>query len=205
MTHSGREISCDSPPFSVFNVDMELTQRENRLRTLLSQCSCCNMYQLPINYHECLKTQYLKGFPLNSPIVCEKCCLISEQERIIHFLNDQIHELSATVERLRSIRSIENEIDMSLIDTFNTGDHFQNQSLSDLTSINVANSNTVLPSNNNITKSDNANDTIESLSNQFSMCKISENKPCLAENSTLGSIEPSLPSESSVTTEGAIT
>ena len=53
------------------------------------------------------------GFPELSMAVCGNCCIISEQEEAIEFLNDQIHELSNTLQTWRNIRSIENEIDVS--------------------------------------------------------------------------------------------
>ena len=85
----------------------------NKLRTLLILCPVCKMYKLPENTMEVLGDQLKNGFPVIPASVCKKCCLISEQEEAIDFLNDQIHELTNTVERWRNIRSIEQEIDVS--------------------------------------------------------------------------------------------
>ena len=71
------------------------------------------MYELPGNPEVYLKQQLNKGFPLSEMTICRKCCLISEQQETIRFLNDQIYKLSASVQRLRDIRSMEKEIDES--------------------------------------------------------------------------------------------
>ena len=124
------DINNDGAQISVIDVNAGLDQ-QHKLRTLLDQCSSCNMFELPRSYHECLHSQYLKGFPVTPPIICEKCRLISEQEGAIQLLNNQIHELTATVKQLRDIRSIEKEIDLSLVGTHDWGDYRQDQTIPD--------------------------------------------------------------------------
>ena len=101
---------------TVVDVDgNDMTVPESNLRTLLIQCPCCDMFKLPDLPEGYLYDQFIKGFPLMAKEVCEKCIIVSEQKEAIDFLNDQIHELTTTVEKLRAIRDIENEIEQSFI------------------------------------------------------------------------------------------
>ena len=113
---------------TIINAEGNSSLLENKLRTLLIQCPCCSMYTLPDNTLNYLHIQYVNGFPLNEMSVCSKCCIISEQKQAIDFLNSQICDLTATVDQLRDIRSIEKEIDASLsfIDPHVGNDTFAN-------------------------------------------------------------------------------
>ena len=95
------------------NADDNFSHLENKLRTLLICCPSCKMFKLPEDARNVLQCQYQKGFPAIPMSVCENCCVVSEQKEAIDFLNDQIYELSDTIEKWRGIRSIEKEIDIS--------------------------------------------------------------------------------------------
>ena len=76
------------------NTNSNTAVYENKLRTLLILCPLCKMYKLPENTREVLYDQHQNGFPIIPASVCRKCCIISEQEEAIGFLNNQIHELT---------------------------------------------------------------------------------------------------------------
>ena len=100
---------------TVIDVDeIDMAMPENNLRTLLIQCPCCSMFKLPDLPVGFLHDQLMKEFPLLFKEICEKCAIVSNQKEAIDYLNDQIHSLSSTVERLRAIRSIEEEIEQSI-------------------------------------------------------------------------------------------
>ena len=105
---------CDSPLFTEVDVNGLSSQTDAKLRTLLYQCISCRMYRPPVNAKSELHNQFMKGFPLNSMFLCKKCSIVSEQEKTINNLHHQLEELSTTVQKLRDIRCIETEIDMSI-------------------------------------------------------------------------------------------
>ena len=107
------KIETDVFEFSEVDVAGCMSMAENSLRTLLTQCPCCNMFKLPDNVYSYLNEQYLNGFPPVSMTTCKNCIIIAEQTEAIDYLNDQIHDLVVTVDKLRNIREIENEIEMS--------------------------------------------------------------------------------------------
>ena len=114
-SYSGSEYKISTDGYELSDIDATgcMPMFENNLRTLLIQCPCCNMYKLPDNAYTYLNHQYLNGFPPVSMSTCKNCIVIAEQIEAIDHLNDQIHELVVTVDKLRNIREIEKEIEMS--------------------------------------------------------------------------------------------
>ena len=133
--------------------------------------------------------------------MCEKCVILAEKKEAIDFLNDQIHDLTATIEKLCNIRAIEDEIEQSFISMAPNFQHQEHRdtklSSSDLSTDDQheANPNT---NHDNNGETHNIEHEIDSISQQFSQLNVRVPDVVLASNeqeNNLSPDEPDLPTE----------